>query len=200
MSDVVLVTVGVLAFVGLDQLQKRQVPWSYHEPLDLAYGVDSELGARKIFFRFAFPFFVGSLLGICALLIGDRNETEPAVVAGCAGLLGCSMLVYPAFKNADMRPAYAKPLTGNTVLAYLSFVVMNAVLASLGARFAVSAIATGAAILEARAGYLAVIYKAWLTERLPFFILETISSAVLYGFWRYCVSKMVSAWNSRSKA
>jgi hypothetical protein len=199
MSDVILVTVGVLAFVGFDQLQKRQVPWSYYEPLDLAYGVDSELNARKILFRFAFPILVGSLLGVCTLFIGDDNKTNPAVVAGCAGLLGCAMLVYPAFKDADMRPVYAKPLTRNTVLAYLSFVLANAVLASLGARLTLGAISTVAAIWVARAGYLTKIYRVWVTEHLPFLVQDSVILALLLGFWRRLVSKMVSAWNSRSR-
>lgn len=200
MSDVVLVTLGVLAFVGLDQVQKRQLPWSYYEPLDLAYGIDSELDARKIFFRFAFPFLVGSILGLCTLLIGNRNKTDPAIVAGCAGLLGCAMLVYPAFKDPDMRPQYARPLTGHAVLAYLSFVAVNAVLASLGARLTLGVIATAAAILQARAGYLTVIYKAWVTEHLPFLFPNSIILALLIGFWRRLVSKMVRAWNSRFRA
>jgi len=198
-SDVVLVTIGVLAFVGLDLVQKRHAPSSYLEPLDLAYGVDWELDSRKIFFRFAFPFVVGFILGICVVFIGSRNGTAPSVVAGCAGLLGCSMLVYPAFKDADMRPAYAQPLTSNTVFAYLSFVAANAGLASLGARLAVGAIVTVAAILQARAGYLAVIYEVWLTAHLPFHILNLAVSVVAIVVWRCLVSIMVSAWKSRSR-
>lgn len=194
MSDVALVTLGVLAFVGLDQVLKRQVPWSYYEPLDLAYGIDSELGARKIFFRFAFPLLVGSLLGLCTLLIGDRNNTAPAFVAGCAGFLGCAMLVYPAFKDPDMRPGYARSLTGHVRLAYLSFVVANAVLASLGAHLTLGFIATAVAILQAKAGYLTVIYKAWVTDHLPFAMLDSIAFVLLVWIWRLLVSKLVKAW------
>lgn len=195
MFDITFMTLGTVGFVLLNQAQKRTVPSSYYEVLDLAFGIDSELNAVKIFFRFGFPFGIGVVLGFFILLDPAYSPAKAAYAAGAVGFLGCTILVAPAFLTADMRPEYAPRLSANIVTAYLSFILANAMLASLGTSVALGLIDAAAAFPGTEAGgFLRNVGTAWLTGHLPYALLDAVALGLVLTLWRYLVLRMVKRW------
>lgn len=184
MISILLVVLGTAAFAILDALQKRYLPAFYLEPMDPYYGIDPSLDARRVILRLGFPYLIGVVLAVPAILL--KAHASPALIASAATTLGSAMLVYPALRYPIIRGRAGITMAVNTwtFLAYLSFIFLNAVLGLLGAT-------TSDSVLPFfRASAFGVAVSEWVSDQLPGDILSAAFFAVGFALWRLMVRLM----------